>query len=672
MLQLPAPCRPRRTGRGSVLVGLLALLVLIGAAPSARAASPSPVPTPAARPTSPGVPVPKGEDANRATFGIQPSNKRGPDFRPYFVYSVTPGSQVEDRVAVVNYSYRPITVRVYSSDAFNDRDGTFSLPERRIAAKEAGTWFRVGTDRRGRLVDVPARGFTVLPFTLRVPDEAGPGDHAAGLLASLAVRSDVSGGANVELDQRIATRVYLRVSGPLRPQLAVTPMRHDYHDRLNPFAPGRTTITYRVANTGNVTLGGPRGASVRGLLGPVARAAGLDEVPLLLPGGSVDLTAEVPRTWPLLLLRSTLTVEAGGVGGQSDAAALRFTGGGRFVAVPWTLLALVAAACAGMLYWRHRRRRRGAPGEAVRPGRHARGAAERAGSSAVMTSNENRARAVLPALAALVLLVLGLPTPAHADGIGYVDPNVTGAVGLCDAQGRNVRSGKVTDKPFLVRAVGNTAAPAPYDAPGRTAFLTAFQPRPGVDPGEWSGYTVMTASTYSNPAHPMVQGSPIGGSLQEFLGRFPPQWDGLVQLRLFLSGSERSPRTDAYDATDLRVVGDTWTVVRGGDGPCTAGDAVSRSALLNVPGARGTIPPGAIASPPAVTSAPEPVLTGAAAASAAASLAAAPTAGTPGAGGTGDGAGTGPLLLGAVALVVVAGGVTALVLRRSKAQTPAP
>ena len=187
-----------------------------------------------------------------------------------------------------------------------------------------------------------------------------------------------------------------------------------------------------------------------------------------------------------------------------------------------------------------------------------------------------------------------------AEAVPYTDAAVTGSLGLCDIHGNPVMAGRITDKPFVWSVVGTTAAPAKYAPPIRTATLQAYQPRRGVVPGDWSGYQMGASSRYTNVLHPMAQSTPIDASLRDVLSAFPVQWEGLVQLRLFLGGSNRSPRTDHYDATDIQVTGDTWHVVRGGSGPCRAGSATSTAVLLNLPGAKGTPKAGAVASPPAL------------------------------------------------------------------------
>lgn len=217
---------------------------------------------------------------------------------------------------------------------------------------------------------------------------------------------------------------------------------------------------------------------------------------------------------------------------------------------------------------------------------------------------------VLALLAALA--VVPAASARADDAVPYDDPAVTGSVGFCDVNGHNVYSGHVTDTPFVWRAVGTTAAAGEYAKPGGTAFIGAYQPRQGYDPGDWSGYVLNAPARYSNVAHPMAQSTPLSDPLNAFLERYPPKWQGIVQIRLLLGGVNRSPQLSRYDATDILVTGDTWRVVRGGTGPCSSGQAVSQSVILNLPGAKGTPSPGAVKSPPSTSGSPATQVSGSA------------------------------------------------------------
>jgi len=184
------------------------------------------------------------------------------------------------------------------------------------------------------------------------------------------------------------------------------------------------------------------------------------------------------------------------------------------------------------------------------------------------------------ALATSVVAVVSLGARADAASVPYSDAKVNGYLGLCDASGHAVHAGSLDDRPFVGTAVSSTAAPADYAGDGRTATLFAFQPRPGVAPGEWSGDALGASTRYTNPAHPIGKLVAADAPLREFVDSYPPRWNGLLQLRLYLGAPDQPPYTQTYAATDIRVSGSRWEVVRGGDVACDVGQATSIAELL--------------------------------------------------------------------------------------------
>jgi hypothetical protein len=159
--------------------------------------------------------------------------------------------------------------------------------------------------------------------------------------------------------------------------------------------------------------------------------------------------------------------------------------------------------------------------------------------------------------------------------VPYTDPNSSGTIGLCDKNGHTITSGKISDNPFAWTAVSSAPAAQGYRGVEHKAILIAFLPMQGLDPGYWSGKNLTASSSYTNLAHPMAQATIADGPLKWFVAAFPPRWDGLIQLRLYLSAYNTGTYTTTYPTTDIRVTGNTWTVVRGGTGSCSVGKAVS-------------------------------------------------------------------------------------------------
>ncbi len=179
------------------------------------------------------------------------------------------------------------------------------------------------------------------------------------------------------------------------------------------------------------------------------------------------------------------------------------------------------------------------------------------------------------AIASFIPLVASGLFVASASAPPYADPNAQGSIGLCDQAGHQVTSGRVDAAPFVWSAVSSVPPPRGYGGDGRTATLYAYQPRRGVDAGEWSGQLMTASSRYTNAAHPMAVATAGDISLADFLSTFPAVWDGYLELRLYAGIPNEPEYTRQYPATDIQVTGDTWRVVRGGAGPCGVGTAQS-------------------------------------------------------------------------------------------------
>ena len=300
---------------------------------------------------------------SRVTFGVQPATSHALDQRSYFSYGTTPGATVTDHAAIVNYSTRPLRLTVYATDAITTDGGGFGLLPARQKATDAGSWITLGSP--APRVTVPARsatgpGSVILPVSVTVPLGATPGDHVAGIIASLSTVSSSPGQANVKLQQRVASRVYIRVAGTLDPQLTVSDVHASYRGGLLPIGTA-TTVDYTVTNTGNVKLGGVPAVTVSSLFGPSVRAKDGVSIPLLLPGGAIRLRAVVSGVLPLGLMTAHVVVSPVSVTGDADPAVPVANGSVRFWAIPWLLVLVVVVAIAGGIWQYRRRRSSGAP-----------------------------------------------------------------------------------------------------------------------------------------------------------------------------------------------------------------------------------------------------------------------------------------------------------------------
>ena len=186
----------------------------------------------------------------------------------------------------------------------------------------------------------------------------------------------------------------------------------------------------------------------------------------------------------------------------------------------------------------------------------------------------------------------GFPT-MHGFKLPYTDPDQAGLLTLCNTKDQPITHGSIATMPFVWRAVSDVPTPKQLRVRGVTASLFAYQPRPYTPAGDWSGTALTAASLYRNLAHPMVQETPIDVPLTQMTESFPPIWDHLIELRLYLGAPDMSPDVIQYAAADLVINGSTWAMVEGGTAGCTSGTAVSREVLDHMKGASGTPTPAA-------------------------------------------------------------------------------
>ncbi|BCL30743.1 hypothetical protein GCM10017557_56020 [Streptomyces aurantiacus] len=271
--------------------------------------------------------------------------------RPYFHLSANPGTTIEDEVTVANRTGQSLTFRLYAADAYNTaRDGGFAVRTWQEKQRGVGAWAKPAKDR----VTVPAHGRVTVPFTLRVPETAEPGDHP-GALVALDERIDAGRGAvEVGVRRAVGARIYLRVGGPAVPALAVEKVRVSHHQPLVPGTGDSTaTVSYTLHNTGNVTLNPKVRLRAEGLFGRTLLSRDLVEIPSeLLPGQRVRLS----EPW-----RGAPQLDWGDVTLTASAHDTRESASTSFLALPWlvavVLLAAGVAAAAVVIRIRVRARR---------------------------------------------------------------------------------------------------------------------------------------------------------------------------------------------------------------------------------------------------------------------------------------------------------------------------
>lgn len=182
-------------------------------------------------------------------------------------------------------------------------------------------------------------------------------------------------------------------------------------------------------------------------------------------------------------------------------------------------------------------------------------------------------RAVAAGLAVAAIATLAMAACSSAPKAPYADHRSMGAIALYGKDGKPVTGGKVADKPFVWKAVSLAKAPADYAVTGRKATLVAIQPRQSLDSEQWDGNFLTAARTYADPDQPTVQATDQDSSLSDFLAGYPPQWNGFVQLRIYLGAPGKPTLNTRYASADLKVDGDKWSLMRGATNAAFSGRA---------------------------------------------------------------------------------------------------
>ncbi|MCX6500928.1 MAG: hypothetical protein NT132_00665 [Microbacterium sp.] len=276
------------------------------------------------------------------------------DGRSRFTYEAAPGQQIDDCYLVENTGTTPQTVTVYATDAFNTEAGDFALLDANAAATDAGSWvvFEDGSTRMS--LDLDPGQSRAIRFRLTPPADAGPGDHAGGLIVSAQTPSD-----QILVDRRVGTRLYARVPGDLQSLLNITGMTATYAPSLSPLD-GTARVTLTVSNQGNIALAPTLVLYAKSFFGSDLTERRLENLDELLPGASRTVTYELGPVGQYVYVTVSASLYSRGdqTGAVSEApVAPQVNREAGVWAVPWVLVGVLLLAALGALFLRWRRRR---------------------------------------------------------------------------------------------------------------------------------------------------------------------------------------------------------------------------------------------------------------------------------------------------------------------------
>jgi hypothetical protein len=127
------------------------------------------------------LPLPAGAAGGQASFAVKPV-KYDPALsatKSYFILQAKRGAVISDQVRVVNTGSATGTAFLYPVDATTGQTSGAVYLSRQSPRRDVGAWVRLA---RARVTLAPGAS-AVVPFTIRVPAGAHPGDHLGGIVA---------------------------------------------------------------------------------------------------------------------------------------------------------------------------------------------------------------------------------------------------------------------------------------------------------------------------------------------------------------------------------------------------------------------------------------------------------------------------------------------------------
>lgn len=360
--------QPAGRFRGRIWAGCVLVAVAAAAVATGQAAA-APLSSAAVSAKSQPAGGGGGEAASpgKVSWSVFPATSKGPDSaRNQFNYGVAKaGSSIIDHVEIVNRSKQSAAFSIYAADATGTTpSGSLLLQLSGAKPTDVGAWasFPGGAGELSTII--PGGKAIIEPFTINVPLLATPGDHTGGLVAAVGVPKKNAAGVIVVQNYRIVVPIELRVPGALHAGIQIQSISTGFSDPFDPFVSGSATVSYTVANTGNVRQSGAQEVTVTGPFGQ-ARTVRPPLLQTILPGDSIRVSVAVAGLFPDGPMNAKVVVKPGWPPEtiRLPQAASDAIGTASLFAMPWSIMGLVLLLVAigvgiwQFLRWRGRLRR---------------------------------------------------------------------------------------------------------------------------------------------------------------------------------------------------------------------------------------------------------------------------------------------------------------------------
>lgn len=292
------------------------------------------------------------EDGSSVTWAVRPADAQGADGRVTVDHEVDAGASITEHIEVRNFSQQEVVFTLSAADGYFTDNDRFNMLTQNEPSTDAGAWVTVPG-----AVSVPAGEARVVLYTVDVPADATPGDHLAGVAASVFTDGSDAGGEQVGIEGRVGVPITLHVPGEWRTAVS-SQVVASYHDVPNPFSPGSVLVDYSITNEGNSILMIEGAMTAAGPFGVLPTHVPITTIERLAPGESRSGTVSLRGVWPTGATFVELHTSAKPIEGESTSSTAARTEV-MIAAMPWAqLLAVVTGTLLTLAWFLDRRHQR--------------------------------------------------------------------------------------------------------------------------------------------------------------------------------------------------------------------------------------------------------------------------------------------------------------------------
>ena len=193
-----------------------------------------------------------------------------------FIHEIKPGEAAKDGIRIINPTKDERTINLGAVDSIAASDGSFSCKQNNEKKTGVGSWIRLDKKQ----VNLAASKDEVVGFTIRVPANAGPGEHSGCITFQDTKSYAKTSGAGIQLGFRGAVRLAVTVPGDIKKKLTILRVETKRNDD------GSYMVSPVAKNSGNVSLDVQARAQLESAFGQKTRLLYNAKYPIM-PGSTM-------------------------------------------------------------------------------------------------------------------------------------------------------------------------------------------------------------------------------------------------------------------------------------------------------------------------------------------------------------------------------------------------